>query len=68
MLLKYRRIKEAITETRKGIDFTAKLGMSMYVHVFHSLMARLKILLADLRGAEESLYRANEYKAEAAGE
>jgi class 3 adenylate cyclase len=67
MLLKYRRIKEAVIETRKGIDFTAKLGMSMYVHTFHSLMARLKILLEDLRGAEESLSRANEYKAEAAG-
>lgn len=65
MLMKYRRINEALIEVKSGIDFATKLGMSLFVHEFYSIMARLQILLKDDQGAKESLMQAKEYLSEA---
>ena len=67
MLLKYRQIDAAVRVTQAGIDRAIRLDMHLFVHLFHSIMARLNLLQADIAGAQASLSRAAEYNAEAAG-
>jgi len=64
LLMKYRKLYEAINEIRDGIDFTNKIGMNMYVNQFYAIKARLQIILRDVLGAEESLLYAKEYISE----
>ncbi|MDJ0803422.1 MAG: adenylate/guanylate cyclase domain-containing protein [Desulfobacterales bacterium] len=67
MLLKYRQIEDAVRVTQKGIERAIRLDMHLFVHLFHSIMARLNLLQVDISGAQESLSRAAEYTTEAAG-
>ncbi len=67
LLLKYRQIEDAVHVTQKGIERATRLDMHLFVHLFHSIMARLKLLQADIHGAHESLSHAAEYTTEAAG-
>ncbi len=67
MLLKYRQVEDAVRVTQKGIERAIRLDMHLFVHLFHALMARLNLMQADVAGAQESLSRAAEYHAEAAG-
>jgi len=62
LLMKYRRFDEAIIKADTGIDFSNKLGETVYLFSTHSFKARTQIIMGDLQGSESSLHNAGKYR------
>jgi tetratricopeptide (TPR) repeat protein len=59
LLLKYRKLKEAIIEIDDGIECLNKLGYTELSCPLYSYKARIKIMMGDIKEAEKLLQHAN---------
>ena len=64
VLLKFRRVQEALQLSEKGIPFTDKTGFRPYYFSLVSFKTSLQMMLGDMRGAEDSLRNLEKIKAE----
>jgi hypothetical protein len=65
LLLKSRKLKEALDEAERGIQFgIGKADFGIRVFYLYYLKARIQIMMDDLIGAQESLIRADKIKSE----
>ena len=60
LLMKYRKLPEALVEFDEAISFVKKKNIKIYAYYFHACKARVQIMLEDMDGAEESLKYAKE--------
>ena len=60
LLLKFRKIQDTVVEVDKGIKFTSKSGLKVWLINLYSVKARIQIMLGDTNGAEDSIGRAEE--------
>ncbi len=64
VLMKFRKIHEALHMAEKGIPFTDKTGFRPYFFSLHSFKARAQVMLGDMNEAEKSLQYLNKIKAD----
>jgi len=62
LLLKYRKLHEALIEAEEGIDFAKKIGEELYLFSAYSFEVRIQLMMGDIKGAENSLQHANNIK------
>ena len=59
LLMKYRKLKEAVIETEDGIEYLNKLGYKELACSLYSYKARIKMIMGDINEAEELLLHAD---------
>lgn len=59
LLMKYRKLKEAVIETGNGIEHLNKLGYKELACALYSYKARIKMIMGDIKEAEELLQHAS---------
>jgi tetratricopeptide (TPR) repeat protein len=64
LLMESRKLADALTEVKKGIDFAEKAGLSYFLLEMYSCQAWSHILLEDFENAERSMKRANKIRQE----
>ncbi len=64
VLLKFRKLQEALQMAEQGIPFTDRTGFRPYYFSLVSFKTSLQVMLGDMRGAEESLRNLEKIKAE----
>ena len=64
LLMESRKLTDALTEVKKGIDFAEKAGLSYFLLEMYSCQAWIHILMEDIEDAEKSLKRANKIRHE----
>ncbi|MBC2715381.1 MAG: hypothetical protein HF978_08740 [Desulfobacteraceae bacterium] len=63
-LKKYRKLREALIEVNKGINFTNKTAFTLFLFALYSTKARIQMMMGDIQEAENTLQYANEIKSE----
>lgn len=58
LLLKFRKIQDTVVEVDKGIMFTSKSGLKVWLINLYAVKARIQTILGDISGAEDSVGRA----------
>jgi len=64
LMMKYRKIHNAIVEANEGIDFISKIGEKLFLFSEHSFKVRLHTILGNLKEADESLRYLRRVKSE----
>ncbi|MBC2717814.1 MAG: AAA family ATPase [Desulfobacteraceae bacterium] len=64
LLMKHRKLREAMIEVNEGLNFTIKAGMAINLLIQYSLKARIQMMMGDLQEAENALQYAKEIESE----
>ena len=64
LLMKYRKLHEAMDEAEPAIQFIGKTGFGIFLVSLYSLKARVQIMLGDIDGAADSINQAERITAE----
>lgn len=64
VLVKFRKIQEALKVSEEGINFTNRTGFKPYMFSLYSFKARIQIMLSDTKAAEKSLRYLRQIKPE----
>jgi len=64
LLMKYRKLREILSEINNGINFISKTPFSFYLFTLYSIKARIQILMGDIQAAESSIQYASEIESE----
>jgi class 3 adenylate cyclase/tetratricopeptide (TPR) repeat protein len=62
LLMEYRKLNDALSEVKQGIDFAQKAGLGIFLLDLLSYEVWIHILMGDIEKAGKSLQRANEIK------
>ena len=54
-LLKFRKLQDAVSEAKAGIQFVGKTGFQVWLIHLYSVKARIHIMTGDVSGATDSL-------------
>ncbi len=64
ILMKFRKLNEALIISEDGINFTNKTGFIPYMFSLYSFKTRVQIMMGDIKEAEDSLQYLNKIKPE----
>jgi len=64
LLLECRKLKEALIEVEKGLDFAEKAGLNYFLLEIYSCQAWIHILMGNIKPAERSLNHADKIRCE----